>query len=289
MKYILSNPFGSDYDNESDIQELFKNRFNNNTLSNVYTIPAISNLSLSKSSYNPLLQLPRVRNMQRSTVSALALLDPEFQLVVIGGDRTISIGTGAGLSQHLDMSKVGLVWVSGSAAFNIPEDLTTRPISQSSCAINLGHGDNYFTGSYNNNFIGKSVHIGVRDVGYIEHNNLLEHQLLTYSNLDIVNLGINQIVNRTLIHLSECQYIWLCLDLESLDSIYHTATDGTQDNLPSCGLTSRELIYITSRLQDSNRLKATEIVNTTPHLSSLVRKLVETSFGLGKFRTNKTD
>lgn len=213
------------------------------------------------------------------------------QLCLIGGDHSISIGTGAGLSKQIDLSKVGLIWVDAHGDFNTPQTSMSKSVTGYPCALNTGLGLPEFTDLFAGNFIKKVVQIGLRDVDELEHQNLVQKNIKTYSALDVEDLGINQIMQQTLDYLTDCEYLWLSMDIDSLDSIYFEK--GETDEPTFAGMTPRELMYITNKTQSTNKLKVFEIVqlnniNKTTNLVVLANRLIETSFGLGKYRYNKS-
>jgi arginase len=212
------------------------------------------------------------------------------QICVIGGDHSIAIGTGAGLSTKVDMSKVGLIWVDAHGDFNTSESSKSKSVTGYPCAINSGIGLKEFTELYNGNFIHKIVQIGIRDVEQSEQINLQKQNVKSYSTLEVEKLGIKTVIQETLLYLESCDYIWLSIDFDSLDAVYFQESE--TDEPVFGGLTPRELLLITSQVQESSKLKIFELVqlNDVGKQTSLVvlaSRLIELSFGLGKFRYNK--
>ncbi len=212
------------------------------------------------------------------------------QLCIIGGDHSISAGTGAGISKLTDMSKVGLIWVDGHADFNTHLTTPSRCMTGCPAAINYGLGMREFTDLYSGNFITHIVQIGLREVDRLESNNLQQANIKTYSVLEIEEKGMARIMQETLKYLSTMDYIWLSVDIDSLDASYFQAAE-TDDPLMA-GLTSRELLYITSTVQKTTKLKVFELnqlndIGKTTNLTVLASRLIEMSFGLAKWRYNK--
>lgn len=211
------------------------------------------------------------------------------RICLIGGDHSISIGTGAGLSKITDMSRIGLIWVDAHGDFNTDQTSLSKSITGYPCAINTGLGLEDFTNLFNNNFVQKVVQIGIRDIDVLEKQNLVEKKVKTYSTIQIEDLGMSQVMWQALDYLSDCDYIWLSMDVDSLDSVYFLA--GETDEPTFGGLTPRELIYITSKVQKTNKLKVFEFtqlndVGANTNLLVLASRLIEASFGLGGYRYN---
>jgi arginase len=212
------------------------------------------------------------------------------QLCIIGGDHSIAIGTGAGLSTKIDMSKVGLIWIDAHGDFNTAESSKSKSVTGYPCAINSGIGIEEFTNLYDNNFIQKIVQIGIRDVEEMEQSNLQNQNIKTYSTIEVENLGMTKIIQEALQYLEPCDYIWLSIDFDSLDAVYFEKLE--TDEPVFGGLTPRELLLITSQVQESSKLKIFELVQLNDvgkqtNLVVLASRLIELSFGLGKFRYNK--
>jgi arginase len=305
MKYILPNPFSlSTYGHDDgqvykDIINLNGANLNaaeffpsNQITSHCMILPAVT-FDISK----VLMDDPQTHvfaglSMQESAQKILTenIKDLDFELFVIGGDHTISIGTGAYLSQILDMSKVGLIWVDAHGDFNTSSTSSSKSLTGYPCAINMGLGDDYFVKPFGNNFVTKCVQIGIRDIDELEHENMISKSVKTYSNVDVEDLGLKAILNQTLDYFLDCDFIWLSIDIDSLDPIY--CDQGRTDVPVNGGLTPRELQYITTFIKNSGKLKITELVqiNNTKNNFNLValgNRLVEIAMGLGSFRVNK--
>jgi len=214
----------------------------------------------------------------------------EDTLCLIGGDHSIAIGTGAGLSKLTNLSKIGLIWIDAHGDFNTPETSLSKSITGYPCAINTGLGLSEFTDLYDGNFVQKVVQIGLRDVDELESENLKKQNVKTFSCIEVEEFGLANILKETLNYLSDCDYLWLSIDFDSLDPVYFT--DGETDVPALAGLTPRELIFITSKIQETKKLKVFEIVQLNDvgkntDLTILASRLIELGFGLAKHRYAK--
>lgn len=303
MKYILPIPFNlSPYGQDSG--EAYKSITNlnganpnaeshfpsNQILENCTILPPVEYTSIPQGLEDVQLHPPYALEMQRNSIEPISIVDKDSQLLVIGGDHTVSIGTGAGLSKILDLSEVGLIWVDAHGDFNTPLTSSSKSLTGYPCAINMGLGEDQYLEAYNGNFIKNCVQIGIRDIDELESKNLQSKNVQTFSNIDIEEFGLRRVVDMALEYLDDCKYIWLSIDIDSLDPIY--CDNGRTDVPVVGGLTPRELMYITSTVQATNKLKITEIVqiNSVPNNTNLIylaNRLIELAFGLGKFRTNE--
>ncbi len=305
MKYILPNPYSISTYGHDDGQ-VYKDIINlngananaaqffpsNQITKNCQILPPVTFDATDVDINNPLTHIKAGQTMQESAIKILKdnIKEKDFELFVIGGDHTVSIGTGAYLSSVLDMAKVGLIWVDAHGDFNTSTTSSSKSLTGYPCAINCGLGDDYFLKPYNGNHIIKCVQIGIRDIDELECKNMQSKNIQTYSNIDVEHVGLRDILNSTIEFFKDCDHIWLSIDIDSLDPIY--CDQGRTDVPVSGGLTPRELQYITATIKNTGKLKITELVqiNNTKNnydLVALGNRLVEIAMGLGEFRIGK--
>jgi arginase len=211
-------------------------------------------------------------------------------LLVLGGDHSISCGTGLGISRKIDMSKVALIYVDAHGDCNTPETSLSKCITGYPVAVNFGLGAEVLTTPFENNFLQKVCYIGLRDIDELEGANLRKINAEVYSILDVMELGINKVVERILESVKDYECIWLSIDIDSLDAVYFQKNE-TDVPVPG-GLTPRELLYITHKVQETGRLKVAEItqvndVTKNTDIVVLASRIGELALGLGKFRYYK--
>ncbi len=232
--------------------------------------------------------LESLQSLQTNLANKIEQIIPNTNsLVIIGGDHSISIGTGLGLSRCLDLNDVGLIWIDAHADSNTPETSISKSITGYPVAINSGLGPKKLIKPFQGNFIKNIVQIGLRDIDEFEITNVNKINSKVFSILDVVELGIKNIIDRALHYLQHCRYIWLSIDIDSLDSVYFEP--GETDVPCPGGLSPRELLYLINRIQRSNKLLVTELtqVNDLGRITPVVAlssRIVELSLGLGKFR-----
>jgi arginase len=227
-------------------------------------------------------------SMQQNTSNVIQEIWQDVgKLAVIGGDHSVAIGTGAGLSKVMDLSKVGMIWIDSHGDFNIPETSLTKSITGYPLAINCGHGAPELLKVYNGNFLQKIVHIGIRDVDRSEAEIGHKINILNFDTLELERLSMAQIATQSLENLSDMEEIWISFDVDVLDPIYFMP--GETDVPVPCGMTPREILALISFLAVDPRVKILEIVQlndisrTTP-LVVFCSRLLEIFFGLGNFR-----
>jgi arginase len=227
-------------------------------------------------------------SMVEGTIKSLNSLPSDFEsLVIIGGDHSISIGTGASLSQKYDLKKVGLIYVDTHGDCNTPETSISKSITGYPLAVLNGMGHKDMLKYFNGNFIEKIVHIGVRDLDPTEFVNFTKLNALSFNIFDLELMGVKSILEKSLEYLKDCDFIWLSIDIDVLDPVYFKY-DETDEPAPA-GMTPRELITLIKVVSDSGKLKITEIVQinfleiATP-IIWLASRMVELSLGIGSFR-----
>jgi arginase len=239
--------------------------------------------------------LPEIGHYLRSLASLQGNLAEKIEeilpkldsLAIIGGDHSISVGTGLGLSRFFDLSDVGLIWIDAHADSNTPQTSISKCLTGYPVAINAGLGPEVLTKPFQGNFIQNIVQIGLRDVDELEIHNLRQLKTKVFSILDVVELGLKRIVDQALESLGHCKYLWLSIDIDSLDSVYFQP-DETDVPCPG-GLTPRELLYIVNRIHASGKLLVTELtqVNDLGKITPVIvlcSRILEMALGLGQFR-----
>ena len=227
-------------------------------------------------------------NLQNNLANRISEIWNESEtLLILGGDHSISCGTGVGIARNIDMSKVALIYVDAHADCNTPETSLSKCITGYPVAVNFGLGAEALTNPFKNNFLTKVCYIGLRDIDELEGENLKKINAEVYSILEVEELGINKVVEKVLKSVNEYKYIWLSIDIDSLDAIYFQK--GETDVPVTGGLTPRELLYIAHKVQSTGRVRVAEItqVNDLGHNTDIVvlaSRLAELCLGLGGFR-----
>ena len=232
--------------------------------------------------------LKSLHSLQINLAEKIARLFPALDsLAILGGDHSISVGTGLGLSRCIDLQQVGLIWIDAHGDSHTPQTSPSKSLTGCPVAINSGLASNLLTEPFAGNFISNIVQIGLRDIDELEIANIQQLNTKVFSILDVVELGIDKVVDRTLKSLKNCRYLWLSIDIDSLDSIYFQP--GETDVPCPGGMSPRELLYIVNRIRNSGKLLVTELTQvndlgyTTP-ITTLSSRILELALGIGGFR-----
>jgi arginase len=227
-------------------------------------------------------------DMQKNLAQAISAdFSIQNEYCIIGGDHTISVGTGLGLSQNLEMSNVGLVWVDAHGDCNTPETSESKCITGYPVAVNCGYGSKILTKPFENNCIKHVAYIGLRDIDESELKIVKQIDPAIYSVLEIEEKGLAKIVHEILEEFKNCSHIWLSIDIDSLDPMY--LEPGETDVPVPGGLHPRELLYIVKKIKESGKLLVTELTQVnnihqiTP-ITVLSSRICELALGLGDFR-----
>jgi arginase len=211
----------------------------------------------------------------------------ESKFLIIGGDHTISIGTGYGLSKVTDLSKVGLIWVDAHADSNTPETSGSKSITGYPVATLHGLGPSELVDPFASNFIQKAVFIGIRDVDETETKNLQKMGSLIFTPQDIELKGLAKCLFEAMEFLSDTESLWLSIDVDGLDPLYFSP--GEVDLPVAGGLTPREAMAIADFFVGTGKLKVTELAQLNDLgkdtiLTSWASRVLELAAGLGGFR-----
>lgn len=303
QKYILPNPFflgsykvyKSAHDRILDVNGASENsgshNHNNLLRSNTVILPEVEFSNLPDDRPEDGHYFNSTVDMELKAGQRIAEILPKAdQLLVLGGDHTVSMGTGFGISQVLDMKKVGLIYVDTHGDSNTPDSSNTKSVYGYPAAVNCGFGHPEMINPFKGNFIQKICHIGLSDIDIRELEVMKLMGGMIYSCLDIVELGMKTILDQTLEYMSDCEYIWLSMDIDALDPTFFAPLE---TDVPVIGgMIPRELMYIAYRVQQTQKLKVSEIVQIndigrqTPVIS-LASRLAELCLGLGSWRYGK--
>lgn len=235
--------------------------------------------------------LDTCNQMQLNTAKIIEeIWDNTNVLLVYGGDHSISIGTGLGLSKVVDLNKIGLLYIDTHADINTPQTSQSKSITGYPVAVNMGLGPEILVNPFNKNFITKTAYIGLRDVDKDELKILKERKCNVFSSLDVEEYGVSYCTKKSLEYLSDCEYIWLSIDVDVLEQVYFE--DGETDEPAPGGLTLRELMLIAELTQKTGKLKIAEItqindVGKNTPLISFASRLSEIIFGIAGYRYGK--
>jgi arginase len=190
------------------------------------------------------------------------ILQPTISL---GGDHSIGIST-VMASFYKYKNNLKVIWVDAHADINTNKTSPSQnkhgmPISP---MFNLMESwvnfddDQYYPNP------SQIIYIGLRSVDDGEKEIIKNLKIKAYYNTDVINLGIDKIMDEILgENLNDTQY-HLSFDIDALDPKYAPST-GTTENY---GLTLNQGNEIVSRLIKTNNLKSYDLVEFNPNIGS---------------------
>ena len=182
--------------------------------------------------------------------------------IFLGGDHSASIGTVGGVTAA---GPVGLIWVDAHGDFNTPESSTSGNVHGMALAVLLGQGVAELVN------VGRpgakvrpehTVIIGVRDLDREEKILMKNAGVTIFTMRDIDELGMHQVLVRSLAQFAGLERIHLSLDMDSMDPLEAPGV-GTPSH---GGLTYREGQLIMETLADTNKLQSVDIMEINPIL-----------------------
>lgn len=230
-------------------------------------------------------------DLQQNTIQKFEeFYSQDTKLTVLGGDHSISSAIGPALSYYRDLSKTLLVWVDAHGDSNTPKTSMSGSITGYPVALHHGLGSLELLQKYQN-FVSKTVFIGLRDVDQKEIKNIQKMKSTVYSILDVLHMGIHTILNEIQELSKSFEKIWLSIDVDVLDPVYFGPEE--TDVPRPFGLTPNDLLLIVFGLSQNPKLDVLEItqlndMHKKTDLSFMVQRLIEVYYHLASYRFGKT-
>lgn len=227
-------------------------------------------------------RLPLIRNAceQAYELGKKAIEAGELP-IFLGGDHSASIGTVGGVTHDTD---VGLIWIDAHGDSNTPESSLSNNVHGMTLAILLGQGPKELID------LGRPgpkvkpenvVLIGVREIDEHEKVFIRNSGCTVFTMRDVDELGIREVLSRTLKGFTHLDGIHVSLDLDVMDPL-----DAPGVGTPSQGgLTYREGQLIMEILADTKKLHSVDIMEINPILdiqnrtAQMAVNLVSSLFG----------
>jgi arginase len=215
-----------------------------------------------------------------------ALEDGAFPLV-LGGDHSLTIGTGAALAAHHRArgQAVGLLWVDAHADMNAPEISPSGNIHGMSLSVLTGRGHPALVGIGGHAPAVDPRHVailGAREVDAGEREALQAAGIRVYTMSEVDERGLTACVDEAIARISRnTAGFHVSFDLDSLDP---AEAPGVGTPVPG-GFTYREGHLICEKVAASGRLLGFELVELNPVLDSENRtarvgiRLIESALG----------
>ena len=197
-----------------------------------------------------------------------ASLDDGFLPLVLGGDHSIAMGSGAGVAAHYrqQAQDVGLVWFDAHGDMNTPDTSPSGNIHGMPLAHLLGYGDNDLRGIFDFYPKFKAQHtvlIGIREIDQRERKMIADSGVTVFTMRDIDEQGMASISRQALdIVTAATAGFHLSFDVDGCDP---TVIPGSGTLVPG-GVSFREAHLLLENCADSRRMLSMEVVELNPFL-----------------------
>lgn len=200
-------------------------------------------------------------------------------VLTLGGDHSISIGSGAGAL--LARPDLGVLWVDAHADINTPKSSNSGNVHGMSVAFLMRLGEVYIPGFEWLRDIPpllpqNIVYVGCRELDLPERQFLRGNNIKVMTMYEIDKYGIGKVMEMALDHLGD-KAIHLSYDIDAIDPLYAPST-GTPVR---GGLTWREGHFVAEEAAASGQLVSMDLVEVNPQLAKDINKEETVSLAVG--------
>jgi arginase len=214
--------------------------------------------------------------------------------VVLAGDHSSAGGTIAGIRMAKPKNRLGVVWIDAHADLHTPYttpsgNMHGMPLAAALAEDNLEsqvHQPDTNTVELWNKIkeVGKIhpkilpediVFIGLRDYEKEEEYLIRKHGMKVLTVQELRRKGVENVVRQALLHLSNCDDIYVSFDVDSLDSSISRGTGTPVSN----GLREREAEDLVASLMQSHKICCFEVTEINPTLDK-ENLMAEIAFGI---------
>ncbi|MEL7001215.1 MAG: arginase [Bacteroidota bacterium] len=214
--------------------------------------------------------------------------------IVLSGDHSAALGTISGLKASFPDKTLGVIWIDAHADIHSPYTSPSGNIHGMPIAAALNE-DN--TASQINEVKGNTekfweamkhigvdgpkfspehlIYFGVRDTEGPEDEQIEKLGIKNYMVHEVRHRGLDTCVKETLEKLSNCDYIYISFDVDSMDCDMISYGTGTP---VAKGFDQCEVIRIIKGLTESGKVLCLEIVEVNPLLDTKGNKMAEAAF-----------
>lgn len=201
--------------------------------------------------------------------------------LVLAGDHSTAGGTIAGIRMAKPKNRLGVIWIDAHADLHSPfttpsGNMHGMPLAASLAEDNIDsqvHNPDPQTVDYWNKIknIGKIspkinpediVFIALRDYEKEEEHILRKHNIKVIPVQEVRRKGVENVVRQTLLHLSNCDDIYVSFDVDCLDSSISRGTGTPVSN----GLREREAEDLMASFMQNHKICCFEVTEVNPTL-----------------------
>jgi arginase len=231
--------------------------------------------------------VPEIKEVSEAVAEAVkSAMDAGTIAITLGGDHALAIGSIAGASAHYRAKKqdFGLVWFDAHGDINTPDTSPSGNVHGMPFAISLGNGDERLTqiNGYSPKISPERCSlIGIRDLDSDEEDLVRRSGVLPFTMRDVDEIGIMNIMNRTLNSIGSVDGLHVSFDLDVIDP--DVAPGVSTDSRG--GLSYRESHHALELLADTGLVRSIDIVELNPardvrnRTAELAVELVQSALG----------
>ena len=201
--------------------------------------------------------------------------------VILAGDHSTAGGTIAGIRMAKPKNRLGVIWIDAHADMHTPftspsGNMHGMPLATALAednVENMVHKPDPLTLEYWNKLknIGKIapkldaadiVFIALRDYEKEEEALLRKHNIKVITVAEVRRKGVENVVRQTLLHLTNCDDIYVSFDVDSLDSSISRGTGTPVSN----GLREREAEDLIASFVQNHKICCFELTEVNPTL-----------------------
>lgn len=182
------------------------------------------------------------------------------QVLALGGDHAIAIGTVAG-ARAACRGNLGLIWIDAHADINTPETSPSGNVHGMPVAVLLGRGDKRLTEvvakPFNNEHL---LYIGLKDVDQPEIDTIRRDRIMAVTLFDMLVNGLGAATRAIDELANNVDEIWISLDLDAIDeSIAPASAMATRGSI-----SYREIANLFTYLGKTGKVVGMDIAELTP-------------------------
>lgn len=181
---------------------------------------------------------------------------------VLGGDHSVLLGAFAGAATSVD-EPIGLIYFDAHGDMNTHETTPSGNIHGMQLAALMGFGDEALVNVVRPGAKVKPehvLHIGGSDLDQAEKDLIAQHNIRTYTMLDIVKHSFGPLFPLIDELRSKVKHIWVSLDLDSIDALYAPAASMPNKK----GLLYREVTALTQYIGETCDVLGMDVVEYNP-------------------------
>lgn len=255
-----------------------------------YILPIFNELLDKPTAYPFAKRIDGMVNVYENVKSEIQTIISENKFpLVISGDHCSAGATIAGIKNSFPNKRIGVIWVDAHADLHTPYTTPSGNLHGMPLAIAIGTDNldcqrndvdeetaNMWSQLKSTSVSANDlVYIAVRDTEYEEEYIINELGIKNYSVAEVRGSGVKKILSQIEDKLSDCDFIFLSFDVDSMDPILTSHGTGTP---VANGLSPAEAKEILRGCLSFSKTIAFELVEVNPCLDEKQNKMAEIAF-----------